>query len=160
MTHPLPGLPTLWVFKSLKGVSSLTEARPGSPLLYMCWRGGGVFLISAGVCCLVGGSVSERSHGSRLVETDGLPMGSPSSSASSSLSLIQPQGSPASIYWLGVNICIWLFQLPVGPLGGKPCLYGVLKRPEAWKPQSHLSYLEWLCLVVTTQGGTLLMRLH
>jgi hypothetical protein len=27
------------------------------------------------VCCLVGGSVSERSQGSGLVETDGLPLG-------------------------------------------------------------------------------------
>uniref|UniRef100_A0A0V1KHF4 Uncharacterized protein n=1 Tax=Trichinella nativa TaxID=6335 RepID=A0A0V1KHF4_9BILA len=26
--------------------------------------------------------------------------------ASSSFSLIQPQGSPASVHWLGVNICI------------------------------------------------------
>jgi hypothetical protein len=40
-------------------------------------------LISADVCCLVGGSVSERFQGSRLVETAGLPTGSPSSSASS-----------------------------------------------------------------------------
>ena len=32
------------------------------------------------VCCLVGHSVSERSQGSRLVETASLPMGSPSAS--------------------------------------------------------------------------------
>jgi hypothetical protein len=32
-----------------------------------------------------------------------------SSSASSSFSLIQPQGSAASVHWLCVNICIWLF---------------------------------------------------
>jgi hypothetical protein len=50
-------------------------------------------------CCLVGGSVSERSQWSRLVETDGLPMGPPFSSASSSLSLIQPQGSFMSVQW-------------------------------------------------------------
>ena len=31
-------------------------------------------LFSAGVCCLVGGSVSERSQGLSLVETVGLPM--------------------------------------------------------------------------------------
>lgn len=37
------------------GSSSLTEARPGRPLLYVCGD-----LISAGVCCLVGGSGSER----------------------------------------------------------------------------------------------------
>ena len=34
--------------------ASLTESRPDSPLLYMGWG-----LISAVVCCLVGGSVSE-----------------------------------------------------------------------------------------------------
>ena len=70
-----------------------------------------LLLFSAGVCCLVGGSVSERSRASRLVETAGLPMGSPSFS----FSLIQPQGSPASVHWLGVSI----FQLLVGPLGGQ-----------------------------------------
>ena len=60
----------------------------------------------ARLCCLVGGSVSERSQGSRLVETAGLPMGLPSSSASSSFSLIQSQESPASVHWLGIIICI------------------------------------------------------
>ena len=62
--------------------------------------------MSAIICCLDGGSVSERSQDSRLVETAGLPMRSPSSSASSIFSLIQPQESPTSDYWLGVNICI------------------------------------------------------
>jgi hypothetical protein len=41
-------------------------------------------LISAGICCLVGGPVSERSQGSRLTETAGSPTGLASSSASSS----------------------------------------------------------------------------
>ena len=45
-------------------------------------------LVSADVCYLVGGSVSEKSLGSRIVETAGLPMESLSSSASSSLYLI------------------------------------------------------------------------
>ncbi|CRH49041.1 Uncharacterised protein [Chlamydia trachomatis] len=62
--------------------------------------------MSAGAYCLVGGSVSERSQGSRSIETAGLPMGSLSSSASSSVSLIQPQESTASVHWLGVNVCI------------------------------------------------------
>jgi hypothetical protein len=63
-------------------VSSLTEARPGSPLLYVCQ---GV-LILASVCCFVvsgqqtttwvGDSVSEKSLGIRLVDTAGFPMGS------------------------------------------------------------------------------------
>jgi hypothetical protein len=60
--------------------------------------------------------VAERSRWSRLVETACLPMGSPSSSGSSSISLIQSQVSPASVHWLGVRICICLSQLLVGPL--------------------------------------------
>ena len=59
----------------------------------------------------------ERSLKSRLVETAGLPLGSPSSSPSSTLSLIQPQWSPVSVHGLGVSICIlflsaacWAFQ--------------------------------------------------
>jgi hypothetical protein len=83
---------------------SLTEARIHSFLLYMCWG-----LITAGVCCLVGGSVSEQSCWSRLIETADLSTGSPSSSASSSFTLIQPQGSLASFHWVGANIFIWLF---------------------------------------------------
>jgi hypothetical protein len=64
--------------------------------------------------------MSEKSQGSRLVETDGLPMGLPSlSSASSSLSLIQPQGSLTTVQWLGVSICICLSQLLVVPLIGQ-----------------------------------------
>jgi hypothetical protein len=63
-------------------------------------------LISAGVCCPFGGSVSERSQGFRLIETAGLTTGSPSSSASSRLSLIQQQGSAASVHWVDANICI------------------------------------------------------
>ena len=51
------------------GAPSLMESRPCNPLLYMCWG-----LISAGVCCLVGGSMSERSLWSRSVETAGVPM--------------------------------------------------------------------------------------
>jgi hypothetical protein len=72
--------------------------------------------ISAGVCCLVGGPVFERSQGSRLIEiaTTGLP----SSSAAFSISLIQWYGSAASVHWLGASICIWPFQLLVGSFRG------------------------------------------
>ena len=41
--------------------------------------------ISAGVCCLFGGQVFERSWGYRLIETAGLSTGSPFSSATFSL---------------------------------------------------------------------------
>jgi hypothetical protein len=44
-----------------------------------------VYVSEASVCCLVGDSVSERSQESRLIETAGIPMGSSSSSAFSSL---------------------------------------------------------------------------
>jgi hypothetical protein len=54
-------------------ISSSPEVRPVSLLLYVCARGLG----PASKCCLVGGSVSERSQESRLVETAGLPMGLP-----------------------------------------------------------------------------------
>jgi hypothetical protein len=64
--------------------------------------------------------VALRDHQSRLVETAGLPMGSPSSSASSNLSLIQSHMSPTSVQWFGVIICFCLSQLLVGPLRGHP----------------------------------------
>jgi hypothetical protein len=73
------------------------------PAVLYCICVGG--LISAGVCCLVDGSVFERYGGSRLIETAS-PTVSHSTSASFSLSLIQPQGSAASVHWLGTNICI------------------------------------------------------
>ena len=56
-------------------------------LCYMNVRG----LISTEVGFQVGDSVSEGSQGSRSVEIAGLPMELPSSSVSSSFSLIQPQ---------------------------------------------------------------------
>jgi hypothetical protein len=49
--------------------------------------------------------VYERSLRFRFVETAGLPMGSPSRSTSWSLSLIQTQGLPTSVRWLGSSIC-------------------------------------------------------
>jgi hypothetical protein len=52
--------------------------------------------------------MSERSWAYSLVEIVGFPMGSSSSSASSSLSLNQPQGSLASVDWLGVSIYVCL----------------------------------------------------
>jgi hypothetical protein len=118
--HPSQPLPLLLLHPTspLHSLGPQVSQRLGvSSLLYMCQG-----LISAGVCCLVGGSVSERSQGSRLIETAGLPMGSPSSSASSSLSLIQPQGPWTSDQWLGVSICVCLSQMLVGPLGRPPCL--------------------------------------
>jgi hypothetical protein len=59
--------------------------------------------LSAGMCCLVVGSVSEQSQGSRLVETAHLPIGPPSFSAFSSFSLFQQKGSAASVHVLREN---------------------------------------------------------
>jgi hypothetical protein len=36
-------------------------------------------------------------------------------------SLIQPQGSAASVHWLGANICIWFFHLLVGSSWVQSC---------------------------------------
>ena len=78
-------------------VSSLTELRSGSPLLYMCWRP------HISWCMLPGWCYSERSLGSRLIETAVPPTGSPSFSASSNLSLTQPQGVAASSFgWMQI----------------------------------------------------------
>jgi hypothetical protein len=55
----------------------LFSLRPDQAILCcICLRG----LRSASVFCMVGGSVSERFLGSKLVHTAELPMGSPSSS--------------------------------------------------------------------------------
>ena len=93
--------PTRWL-NSLGPPSSLTEPRPDRLAVLWCICVG--VLILGGVCYLVGGLVSERSWGSRLIETAGSPTGLPSSSASSSSSLIQPQGSAAlSISWVQIS---------------------------------------------------------
>jgi hypothetical protein len=68
--------------------SSLTEAYQ-AVFCCLCAK----CLLSAIVCCLVDGSVSERSWRFRLVGTAGLPMCSPSYSVSFTLFWIQPQGS-------------------------------------------------------------------
>jgi hypothetical protein len=79
------------------GAFSLTKHRPGSPLLYVFEASYQLVYASWLVArCL------RDPWRSRLVET-GLPIWS---SASSSFSLIQPQGSAASVHWLGVGICI------------------------------------------------------
>jgi hypothetical protein len=91
------------------GASSLNEHSPSSPLLYVCWR------LHISWCMLPNwwSSVWEilRVH----IKWDSwsfyriflvLKFFQPS--------LIQQQGSAASLHWLGANICIWLFQLRVG----------------------------------------------
>ena len=104
-TSQLPG-----VFKLLR--INLLSLNP-DPTVLCCIRVWG--LRQDPVCCLVGGSVSERSQESGLVKTAGIPMESSSSSASSSLSIIQPRGS----FNLGSMIryvCLCRSQLLVGCL--------------------------------------------
>ena len=69
-----------------KDSHSLLLLRP-DPVVLCCICVGDLILA---LVIMVGGSVSERLQGSQLVETAGLSMGSPFSSASSSLSIIQP----------------------------------------------------------------------
>jgi hypothetical protein len=70
------------------GASSLTEPRSGSPWLYVCWGSH-----TAGVCCLVG-----KMSWTQVNWDCWPPAGSPSSPAPSIISLIQPQGSVASVH--------------------------------------------------------------
>jgi hypothetical protein len=56
-------------------------------------------LISAGVCCLVGGPMFQSSQGFRLIKTAGPPTELPFSAFQ--ISLIQPQRTAASVHWLG-----------------------------------------------------------
>jgi hypothetical protein len=76
---------------------SMTIPRPDCPLLYMCWgEGAHIIRCMQPVWC---SSVLEISgRGARLIETAGHPTVSPSSSASSSLFLIQPQVSADSVH--------------------------------------------------------------
>ena len=78
-SHPNP---TTWPLNSLGspvscglGLSSLSEHRPGNPLLYECWGPH----ISWYVLSVWWPSVWERSQGSRLIEIAGPPSGLPSS---------------------------------------------------------------------------------
>jgi hypothetical protein len=91
---PPLGLPTPWSLKSfeVRCIFSHRGQTRQSSAVYVS-----EVLGPLRVCCLVGGSESERSQGTRLVETAGLPMGSLSSSASSSLPQIQPQESLPSV---------------------------------------------------------------
>lgn len=109
-------LPTTWGLQSVESYVHLLWLNPELAIwCCICVWG----LISAGECCLVGGSNFVRTLGSRLIETVGPSTGLPSFSASFILSLIQLQGSPASVYWLCVNICIWLSFLLGLSEGGK-----------------------------------------
>jgi hypothetical protein len=84
-------------------------------LYWMCVGG----LISAGVCCLFGGSVFERSQGSKL-RLLVLLQGDPSPQLLSTFPN-PTRGVSCSLHWLGTDICIWLFQLLDGSSGVQSC---------------------------------------
>jgi hypothetical protein len=68
-------------------------------------------IIWAGVCCLVSDPMMKRSPSSRLTEISGPHTGLPSSSASFSFSLIQPQGSVAYKYLhLTLSAACWVLR--------------------------------------------------
>jgi hypothetical protein len=75
-----PPHPQLHQISKLPGNSSLLRVRCIFSDITQTWQSSAVYvlggLISAGVCCLLGGPVSERSQGSRLIETAGPPIGS------------------------------------------------------------------------------------
>jgi hypothetical protein len=91
-----PDLPTHWGSKPLKSYMFLLSLSPDQKVLCCMWVRGP---ISAGVCCLVDGSVS----GAQIKWDCWSYYGLPSSLASSSFFLIQSQGSLASVHWLEVK---------------------------------------------------------
>jgi hypothetical protein len=110
-TWPLNSLgpPVSWGL----GASSLNIHRPRSPLLYVCWG----LHISWCILSVWWSNVWEisgvqnnwdcwSSYRVALLLSFFQP------------SLIQQQGSAASVYWLGTNICIWFFQLLIGSFWG------------------------------------------
>jgi hypothetical protein len=104
--HPPSRLPTPWTLKAFQSQAHLLPLMPDQPVLCCICVGD---LLPASVCYwLVAQCLRELRQGSRLVEMAGLPMGLPSSSTSSSLSLIQPQRSLTSVHCLGVSICFSL----------------------------------------------------
>ena len=85
------------------GASSLNEHRFSIPLLYLCWG-----LLSAGVCCLFGGLVFERSQGSRLIKWDCCTL----LLSFFQLSTNQPLGSAASVHGISFYLIILFIYLP------------------------------------------------
>jgi hypothetical protein len=101
----------------LPGASSILRVRYIISEWTQTWQTSTVCVgspISGGVCCLFGGPLSERPHGSRLIETAGPPTGLPFSSAFFQPFLIQQQVSAASVSLLGLHLTLsgafWVFQ--------------------------------------------------
>jgi hypothetical protein len=103
---PLPSWPlnSLWPpVSSGLGASSLNEHRPGSPLLYMCWRPHISWCMLpvwwSSVWEILGVLINWDWWSSYMIALL-LSFFQPS--------LIQQQGSAASVHWLSANICnLW-----------------------------------------------------
>jgi hypothetical protein len=112
-------------------------------VLYCMCVGG---LISAGVCCLFGGPVFDRSLGSRLIETAGPPTGSPSSSASGN-----PSGG-SSKNWKYIYLKTQLYhsweyiqKMPHHATGGSTMfVVALFMIARSWKQPRFPTTEEWI----------------
>ena len=104
------GLPISWGLRA----SSLNEHKPRSPLLYVCWGPHiSCYILPvwwSSVWEILGVQINWHCWSSYRIAFL-LSFFQPS--------LIQQQGSAASVHWLGANICIWLFQLFFGYFEGQ-----------------------------------------
>jgi hypothetical protein len=105
---------------SLDGAPSLSSVRCIFSEWVQIWQSSAVYVLGPHIswCMLPVWWPSVWEISGVHISWDCCSYGAASSAASSSFSLIQPQGSRASVHWLGVNICIWFFQLLFGPFRG------------------------------------------
>jgi hypothetical protein len=86
-------------------------SRPRSPLLYVCWAS---YQLEYAVCLVV-----QCLRNLRCRDGDCWSFYKITFLSFFQPSLIQQQGSDASVHWLGASICIWLFQLLVRSFRGQ-----------------------------------------
>jgi hypothetical protein len=102
------GSPVSWGLEA----SSLNKHRPRSPQLYVCWRP------HISWCMLsVWWSSVWKISGVQMNWDCWSSYRIPFLLSFFQPSLIQQQGSAASVHWWGTNICIWLFQLCIDSFG-------------------------------------------
>jgi hypothetical protein len=115
LTSKFPGASNLLKVRCI--ISDWIQTHQSSAVYVL---GGGLFISSAGLCCLIGGLMFEKFQVSRLIQCWSLYR-TVLLLLSFCLSLIQPQWSPVSVHWLGANICIWLLQLLIGSSRVRSC---------------------------------------
>jgi hypothetical protein len=99
---PTLGPPVSWGFSAFL----LTEPRRDNPLLYICWGCHSSWYMLPGSWS----SVKEILG----VQFDWDCWFSYRVAHLLSFFQLSPNSTTASIHWLDINICIWLFQLPLG----------------------------------------------